>query len=57
MSEKELMYIDDALSHLEQIDKIVNSVKKDVDDDVCSFLEKLIEKNDKVYTSFYKLVK
>lgn len=57
MSEKELMYIDDALSHLEQIDSIVKSVKDSCEEDICTYLDKLLEKNKKTFTSFYKLLK
>ena len=57
MSEKELMYIDDTLSHLEQIDCIVKSVKESCDEDVCTYLDKLLERNKKTFTSFYKLLK
>ena len=57
MSEKELMYVDDALAHLKQIDKLIESVKNDKEEDICSFLEKLQDKNNKMYKDFYKLLK
>lgn len=57
MSEKELMYIEDALSHMMVINASASSIKEDVDKDACTLLEKLIEKNNKLYNGFYKLLK
>ena len=57
LSEKELMYIEDALSHMVVINDAACSIKEDVSDDACKLLEKLIDKNNKIYSGFYKLLK
>ena len=57
MSEKELMYIEDALSHMEIVNNAACCIKEDVSDDAKKFLEKLIEKNNKIYEKVYKLLK
>lgn len=57
MSEKELMYIEDALSHMEIINNAACNIKENVSDDAKKFLEKFIEKNNKIYERVYKLLK
>ena len=57
MTEKELMYIEDALSHMEFINDYACAIKEYVSIEGCKCLEKLIEKNSKLYSKLYKLLK
>ena len=57
MSEKELMYIDDTLSHLKQMDEIACYLKEYVSEEVVELIEKTIEKNKKIFDGIYKLIK
>ena len=58
MSNKELLYIEDTLGHLEQvIEYFDNSNLDELDKDVCLFINKLRDSYKKMFNSFYKLLK
>lgn len=57
MSEKELLYIDDTLSHLKQIDEFCNDYIVSIEDDTLkNVVDNLITKNNEVYKKVYKLL-
>lgn len=56
MSEKELLYIDDALGHFVNIDEFLTCYMEDVEDEnFLTVLEGLQKMNQDVYKKFYKL--
>lgn len=58
MSDKELMYIDDTLSHLDQFNKYCCYLKETIDDDkVQSLINNVEGKNKDLIKDFYSLVK
>lgn len=57
MSEKELLYIDDVLSHLEQLSDFCNEYVIDLEDETFkSMLDELIKENDSMHKKFCKLL-
>lgn len=58
MTSKELLYIDDSLSHLENIDKFIDiACESSADDKICNKLETIRKKDIEIYNSFCKLLK
>jgi len=57
MTDKELMYVDDALSHVKFLQtQCTDSASKLMDGDLKSFVNKLNEKNQQIFGSFYNLL-
>ena len=57
MSDKELMYIDDTLSHLKQFNNYLCYLKECSNDDVCEVINNVEGKNKDIYDNFYSLIK
>lgn len=56
MSEKELLYIDDALGHFQNINDFLSAYIEEVEDEsFVSVLEELEKTTQDVYKKFYKL--
>jgi len=57
MSEKELMYVEDSLSHLEQLHTFCDNTILDIeDDDISNAIEKIMDDNKKVFNDFFALL-
>lgn len=57
MSEKELLYIDDALGHLEKSNQILTTYMGDVEDeDLVNVINEILKKNSDLYKELYKLL-
>jgi len=57
MSEKELLYIDDVLSHLRNMNDFLNNYIVSIEDDNFKDVLEDLEKNKKeLYKKFYKLI-
>ena len=57
MSEKELMYLDDTLSHLEQTDEFCNSYVDEIEDeDLKKVINDVIKKNREIHQKFLNLL-
>ncbi len=57
MTEKELLYIDDALSHLEQIHEFCMTYETDVeDDDLKKEMREVMKKTSEIHNKFIKLL-
>lgn len=58
MSDKELMYIDDTLGHLEQFNEYSKYLCNIISDEIiCDLIKKIRKTNKKTFDSFYNLVK
>lgn len=58
MSDKELMYIDDTLGHLEQFNEYSKYLCSVISDEkICELITKIRKTNKKTFDSFYNLVK
>lgn len=56
MSEKELLYIDDALGHFQNVNDFLTDYIDEVEDEAfISVLESLKKLNQDIYKKFYKL--
>lgn len=57
MSEKELLYIDDALGHLEKTNQILATYISDVEDEsLVNVINEVLKKNSDLYKELYKLL-
>lgn len=57
MSEKELLYIDDVLSHLEQLSVFCNEYVIDLEDEAFkNILDELLKENESMHKKFCKLL-
>ncbi len=57
MTDKELMYVDDALSHVKFLqNQCTDCASKLMDTELKSFVNKLNEKNQQIFGSFYGLL-
>lgn len=57
MSEKELLYIDDTLSHLKQLEDFCKEYSNDLDNEnFYNNLEEVIKKSKELFQKFYKLL-
>lgn len=57
MTEKELLYVDDLLSHLEQMNEFYNTYIVDLEDEALKdIIEGIIKENKEIHKKFCKLL-
>lgn len=57
MTNKELMYIDDTLGHLELVDEYIDSICDCLEDDANTLIMDIKKENQKMFDDFMKLIK
>lgn len=56
MTEKELLYVEDILDHLKNLEDICNYYVEDVDDDMKEILQNISDTSNQEYKKIYNLL-
>ena len=56
MTQKELLYVEDVLSHTQDLEKICNYFSSQANDDMKNFLTYIESKSHTIFDEFYRLL-
>lgn len=56
MTQKELLYVEDVLSHTQDLEKICNNFSNRVEDDIKNFITYVEDKSHTIFNDFYNLL-